>query len=167
MFRATGTPTRILPELSSDPPLAPLEILALLFGDVRDPRTAELLALRQPEQAEQKLLQARAARLLASPLAAEVGRVVQQTLPVDTFQITPSLGEVSSQQAARINPTARLTVGKRLSDRVYLVFSRALSAEARDQIVLLEYTHSDRFSWVVSQNEDRTYAIDFRVRHVF
>lgn len=167
IFRATGTAARIVPELSSDPPLAPLEILALLFGDLRDPRAAELLIWRRPEEAEQKLLQARAARLLASPLSAEVGRVVQQTLPVDTFQITPSLGDLSAQQAARINPTARLTVGKRLSERVYLVFSRALSAEARDQIVLLEYTHSDRFSWVVSQNEDRTYAIDFRVRHVF
>lgn len=166
-FRVTGTPARIVPEFGSDPPLAPLEILALLFGDVRDPRTAELMMWRRPEETEQKLIQARAARLLASPLSAEVGRVVQQTLPVDTFQITPSLGDLSAQQAARINPTARLTVGKRLSDRVYLVFSRALSAEGRDQIVLLEYTHSDRFSWVVSQNEDRTYAVDFRVRHVF
>jgi hypothetical protein len=96
-----------------------------------------------------------------------VGRVVEQTLGVDSVQITPSLSDTASQQSARLNPSARLTLGKRISDRVYLTFSRSLSTSTRDQIILLEYDQSDRVSWILSQNEDRTYALDFRVRHVF
>jgi autotransporter translocation and assembly factor TamB len=60
-----------------------------------------------------------------------------------------------------------LTVGKRISDRIYLTYSRSLSSAARDQVILLEYDQSDRLSWVLTQNEDRTYALDVRVRHVF
>ena len=33
--------------------------------------------------------------------------------------------------------------------------------------MLLEYDQSDRLSWILSRNEDRTYALDVRVRHVF
>ena len=66
-----------------------------------------------------------------------------------------------------LDPAARLTIGKRLSDRVYLTYSRSLSSSTRDQIILLEYDQTDRFSWILSRNEDQTYALDVRVRHVF
>jgi hypothetical protein len=79
---------------------------------------------------------------------------------VDPYQL--------QQQTARLNPTARLTIGKRISDRVYLTFSRSLNSIVNDQIVLLEYDESDRVSWILSRNEDsQTYALEFRVRHVF
>ena len=72
------------------------------------------------------------------------------------------------QQTSRLSPTARLTIGKRVSDRVYLTFSRSLGATINDQIVLLEYEESDRLSWILSRNEDQqTYALEFRVRHSF
>ena len=66
-----------------------------------------------------------------------------------------------------MNPSARVTIGKRVSDRVYLTFSRSISSSSNDQIVLLEYDASDRFSWILSRNEDSTYAIEVRVRHAF
>jgi hypothetical protein len=52
---------------------------------------------------------------------------------------------------------------------VYLTFSQSLSASSttRDQVILLEYDQNDRLSWVLSQNEDRTYSLDVRVRYVF
>jgi hypothetical protein len=34
-------------------------------------------------------------------------------------------------------------------------------------VILLEYDQNERLSWVLSQNEDRTYALDVRVRHAF
>ncbi|MEY4094139.1 MAG: hypothetical protein RLZZ53_1338, partial [Acidobacteriota bacterium] len=37
----------------------------------------------------------------------------------------------------------------------------------RDQIILLEFDESDTLSWVLSQNEDRTYALEVRKRHAF
>jgi hypothetical protein len=60
-----------------------------------------------------------------------------------------------------------VTVGKRISDRAYLTYSRSLSSSNRDQIVLLEYDQSDRYSWLLSRNEDKTYAIELRVRRTF
>ena len=51
---------------------------------------------------------------------------------------------------------------------MYLTFSRSLNTIVNDQIVLLEYDESDRVSWILSRNEDsQTYALEFRVRHIF
>ena len=142
-------------------------MLSLLLNDTAagDP---ELAALERPEEAKQQLLQARAAQLLASPISSEVSRVVEQTFGVNTFQITPSLTDPVAQ-SSRIVPGARLTIGKRISNRVYLTFSQSLSASSttRDQVILLEYDQNERLSWVLSQNEDRTYSLDVRVRHAF
>jgi hypothetical protein len=66
-----------------------------------------------------------------------------------------------------LNPSARVTIGKRISDRAYLTFSRNLSSSNNDQILLLEYDENDRLSWILSRNEDATYAIEVRVRHAF
>jgi hypothetical protein len=165
-FRVSGTPDRFVFDLASDPPLNAVDIMALLFGDVRDPVNAELRALRAPNQIEQDLIAARAARLLASPISQNVSRVAEQALGVDSVQITPSLVNIG-QQSSRLSPGARLTIGKRISERLYLTFAQLLTSEQRDQLILLEFTQSDRLSWIVSQNEDDTYAIDVRVRHVF
>ena len=167
MVRATGTFDRIVPTLSSDPPLPEVDILSLLLGDIRDPQSADLRAARAPELAQQQRFQAGAARLLTSPLSSGVGRVVEESFGVDTFQITPSLGDPSAQQSAQLNPTARVLIGKRISDRGHITFSRALSGANRDLIVVLEFDQTDRLAWILSQNEDRTYALDFRVRHAF
>ena len=59
-------------------------------------------------------------------------------------------------------------IGKRLSQRAYVTFSRALGTAASDhQIIVLEYDQSDRLGFVLTQTGDRTFAIDFRVRHSF
>jgi hypothetical protein len=164
--QATGTTERLQPVISSDPPLPTADVLALLLGNQAPSPDAELQALQRPNQVQQDLLAARAAQLLTSPVSSEVGKVVEQTFGVDTFQLTPSLFD-PYQTTSRLNPTARLTIGKRISDRVYVTYSRSLSTAINDQIILLEYDQGDRLSWVLSQNEDRTYALELRVRHTF
>ena len=166
-FRASGTRDRFAWDFSSDPPLSTVDILAMLFGDLRDPRDAELSALRLRDQTEQELLVARATRLLANPISSEVGKVVRKTFGVDTVQITPSLGDFSSLQSARLNPTARLTIGKRLSNRLFVTYAQPLTSSRPEQLLLIEYNQSDRLAWILSRNEDETYAIDVRMRHVF
>ena len=161
----SGTIDRLDPELSSDPPLQETEILSLLLGDVRDPQAAKIRALRAQEASRQELLQAGVARLLTSPISSGVGRVMEESLGVDSFEITPALDPAT--QSTQLLPTARLLIGKRISDRAHVTFSRAVSGSNRDLIVVLEYDQTDRLSWIVSQNEDRTYALDFRVRHSF
>ncbi len=164
-IRAVGTLERFTPEFTSDPPLPEVQVLGLLFSDVAPGRDVEVRQYSTVTPQEQ-LLRQRATRALTGALSAEVGRVVEDTIGVDTFQLTPSLVDPNAQ-SSRLDPAARLTIGKRLSDRIYLTYSRSLSSSTRDQIILLEYDQTDRFSWILSRNEDRTYALDVRVRHVF
>jgi translocation and assembly module TamB len=171
---ATGTTEQLRPIIASDPPLPTADVLALLFSDVARSRNTqqdlapELRALQNPTQAQTDILAARATQALAAPISSEVGKVVEQTFGVDTFQLTPSFVDPNSAQTSRLNPTARVTIGKRISDRVYFTFSRSLGATLNDQILLLEIEESDRLSWILSRNEDSgTYALEFRVRHTF
>ena len=71
--------------------------------------------------------------------------------------------EVAFQQ---LNPTARVTLGKRIGPRAYLTYSRTVGiSAAQDEVILLEYDQNDRVSWVLSRNENRTFALDFRIRY--
>jgi hypothetical protein len=167
-----GTSAQLRPTLNSDPPLPTSDVLALLFSDAQrnGPQSVapELRALSNPNQTQTDIITTRATQAITGGLSSEVGKVVEQTFGVDTFQLTPSFIDPYSQQTSRLNPTARLTIGKRISDRVYLTFSRSLGTTINDQIVLLEYEESDRLSWILSRNEDtQSYALEFRVRHVF
>jgi translocation and assembly module TamB len=164
-LRAVGTPSRVTFDLSSDPPLPEVDILALLFSDIDPGRNPEVRRA-SGNTPQQQILRDRASRALTGTVSSEVNRVVQQTFGLDQFQLTPTLIDPNSQ-AARLEPGARVTLGQRLSDKVYLTYSRSLSSSTRNQIILLEYDQTDRLSWILSRNEDRTYAIDVRVRHVF
>jgi hypothetical protein len=166
-----GTSDQLRPTVSSDPPLPTADVLALLFSDAR--RSAqdlppELRSHLAPNQAETDILKYRAQAAIAAPITAPVNRAIEETFGAN-FQLAPSFLDPSTLQgSARLNPTARLTIGKRISDRVYLTFSRSLGTTINDQIVLLEVEESDRLSWILSRNEDlQTYALEFRVRHVF
>lgn len=164
---ATGLRQRMNIEFSSDPPLPEVDVIAMLFGDVQTTRDPELRAKLRPDATEQELIKARAARLLSSPIFSEVGHVVEQTFGVDTFQITPLVGADPLQQSSRFNPAARLTIGKRISERVYLTYARSLNSSNRDQIMLIEFDQTNRLSWIFTRNEDETYSVDIRVRHTF
>jgi hypothetical protein len=169
-----GTSEGLRPSVNSDPPLPAADVLTLLLSDVRRSPTGansvapELRARVDPNQAQADILTARATQALTSPISAEVGRVVEQAFGVSTFQLSPSFVDPNGTQASRINPTARVTIGKRISDRVYLTFSRSVGTNI-DQIVLLEIDQSDRVSWILSRNteDQQTYALEFRVRRVF
>ena len=161
----TGTPKSLSLALGSDPPLPQVDIISLLFGQTTDVLNAELRALNPSSAtaAEEALLRAAGVRLLTGTLSAPVRRVVEETFRLDTAQITPTIGTENDP----LTPSARLTIGKRLSPRAYLIFSRALGTAARDQIIVLEYDQSDRVGFVLTQTGDRTFALDFRVRHSF
>jgi translocation-and-assembly-module (TAM) inner membrane subunit TamB-like protein len=165
-LRATGTMQRLHPEFTSDPPLPAITIASMLLGDVgSSAQNAELRVLQRPDLTQQQLIQARAARLLTSPVSGEIGRVVEETFGVDTFQLTPLVSD-PTQLSSRFNPSARVTIGKRISNKAYLTFSRSVTTSA-DQIILLEYDQTDRVSWILTRNEDATYALDMRVRKEF
>jgi TamB, inner membrane protein subunit of TAM complex len=162
--RATGTLDRLHFDLNSDPWLPETDVLSLLAGATPDVGTAESRALGSSQEQQQRLIQTVGAAILTSPLTSLVGSVVERTGALDTVQITPVLASDNTFQ--QLNPSARVTLGKRISPRVYLTYSRTLSGP-QEELILLEYDESDLISWVLSRNEDRTFALDFRIRYVF
>ena len=144
-----------------------VDVLSMLLSDTA-PTDPELAALGGRERPSSSCCR-RARRSCSSARSPSgVGRVVEQTFGVDTFQITPSLTD-PAPQSSRLVPGARLTIGKRISNASTDVLAVVVRPRRRrrDQVILLEYDQSDRLSWVLSQNEDRTYALDVRVRHAF
>jgi hypothetical protein len=161
----SGTPSRLAPpSLNSDPPLPMVDIIGLLFGDTNIGNDAELRALSatDTQQSEEALLRQAVARALASPFSSRVSDIFSESLGA-TVQIAPTLGNETDPLA----PSARLVIGKRVSNSVYLTFARSLGNTQRDQILVLEYDQNDRLGWILSQNGDGTFALDFRVRHRF
>lgn len=164
-IRLTGTMNRLQPpQLSSDPPLPPLEIMTLLFGDAnRATQDAEMRALQSAAEDRASLATSRVQQALFGTATSRLTSAVERAAGLETFQITPYFYDPYQ----RVQPTARLTVGKRISEKVYLTFSRSLNTPGNDLVVLLEYDQNPRLSWVLSRNEDGTYALDARMRHVF
>ncbi len=150
----------------SDPPLSEVSIVSLLLGQTTNLQNAELRSVdpTAASRAQQELVTAATARVLAGTVSAPVSRAVEQTFGVD-FQISPTIG--SASEGDPMTASARILLGRRISNRAYLTFSRALGSTSSDQIVVLEYEQNDRLGWVVTQNGDHTFSIEFRVRHVF
>jgi hypothetical protein len=154
-------------DLSSEPWLSQNDILAALLGGTPNFNTSDLRNLRDPQQYEAQLM----ATLTAQFLVAQSGvsTIFEKTLPFDTVQFTPTMlagGDVSLQS---LNPNARVTIGKRLSEKVYMIYSRDLntSSPAINEVYLLQFDQNNRLQWILSRNEDRSFALDFRVRHIF
>lgn len=164
-IRLAGTLNRLQPpQISSDPPLPPLEIITLLFGDAnRATQDAELRMLQGAAEERASLATSRVQQALVGTAISPVTSAVERAVGLETFQITPNFFDPYQ----RVQPTARLTVGKRISEKVYLTFSRSINTPGNDLVVLLEYDQTPRLSWVLSRNEDGTYALDARMRHAF
>jgi translocation-and-assembly-module (TAM) inner membrane subunit TamB-like protein len=154
----TGTTSKMAMNLNSDPPLSGAGIVLLLFGQTTDVEQ-ELRTLNPTAttRTEEDLLKAATARLLTGSISAPVGRAVEQALGVD-LQITPSIGSDT------LSPSATLILGKRISNRAYVTLARPLGSATREQIIVLEYDQNDRLGWVLTQNGDTTFSIDFRVQ---
>jgi translocation and assembly module TamB len=155
-LRLNGTLERVVPTLTSDPPLSAIQILNLLAG--ADESAVASLAQAQAEQA--RLAAAGAATLAASRLTEEVGleRGAERLLGLNRFSVDPSVlkGDFT-------NPTARLTLGKRITPDLNVQYSQDLSSDA-DRLFTLEYTLSDRLSILLTQAEPGGFGLDVRVR---
>lgn len=150
--------------LQSEPHLADVDILTLIFGGQPDVSRTELRSFQSQNQAYATLMQSAAAQFVMSPISSRVGSVFEKTTAVDTVQFTTILPQETS--FTQLSPSTRVTIGKRLSPQLYMTYSRDLNS-SQYEVILVEYEYSDRISYILSRNEDRTFALDFRVRHVF
>jgi translocation and assembly module TamB len=153
-LRLAGTPERFFPELTSDPPLRSVDILRLLAGaserDLLDPIGTE----------EEELAGVGVASLLTERLSQEVGRRAERLFGLDRFSIDPFLvGQFA-------NPTARVSIGKRIHRDVSINYSTNLNVTT-ETLVLIEYTPEGPVSWIISRDEEGAFGVDLRFRRSF
>ena len=156
-LRVNGTLDRVYPTLSSDPYLSQVAILSLLAG--ADESTVATMDTRR-DDLQARLAVTGAATLAAGKIAEEVGleRGAERLLGLSRFSIDPSAvrGDVG-------NPTARLTLGKRLTPDVALVYSVDLRG-TEERLVSVEYTLSERVSLLLTRSEPGGLGFDLRLR---
>jgi outer membrane protein insertion porin family len=106
-----GTLDKFDYELTSTPPLSSQDIISLLVtGKTLDALAGSASASAVPTDM--------AAYYFAGLLSATFGKQIQSSLGIDQLEITPLLLKGES------DPTARVTVGKRVSDDVKILFSQ-------------------------------------------
>ncbi len=165
-LRVSGTLERVTPTLTSDPPLSSLQILALLAGQDE----SEVANLTQAEaRANQRNLAATgAATLAAGRLSESVGleREAERLFGLNRFSIDPSLLRGAGNTA-----TARVTVGKRMTPDLNVLYSQDLRG-TEERILAVEYALTDRFSLLLTRTDpgtaktgvERGWAFDVRIR---
>ena len=153
-LRLAGTPDRFFPELSSDPPLRPLEILRLLAGATES-------ELRTVGTEEEELASVTVAGLLTERLNQELSRRAERLFGLDRISIDPSLvGQFA-------NPVARVSVGKQVSRDVAINYSTAFGDTTESIVVVIEYTPKGPVSWIFSRDETGALAVDMKFRKSF
>jgi hypothetical protein len=165
-LRVSGTLERVTPTLTSDPPLSSLQILALLAG--QDESEVANLTQAEARANQRNLAAAGAATLAAGRLSESVGleREAERLFGLNRFSIDPSL-----LRGAGTTPTARVTVGKRLTPDLNVLYSQDLRG-TDERILAVEYALSDRFSLLLTWSDpgtaktgvERGWAFDVRIR---
>jgi hypothetical protein len=165
-LRASGTLERVTPTLTSDPPLSALQILALLAG--QDESEVANLTQTQARANQAQLAAAGAATLAAGRLSESVGleREAERLFGLNRFSIDPSL-----LRGAGSTPTARVTVGKRLSPDLNVLYSQDLRG-TEERILAIEYNLSDRLALRLTRTDPGTaktgvekgWGFDLRIR---
>lgn len=165
-LRVSGTLERVTPTLTSDPPLSSLQILALLAG--QEESEVANLTQTQARQGQADLAVAGAATLAAGRISESMGleREAERLFGLNRFSIDPSL-----LRGAGTTPTARVTVGKRLTTDLNVLYSQDLRG-TEERILAIEYTLTDRFSLLLTRTDpgtaktgtERGWAFDLRIR---
>lgn len=155
-LKVNGTLERVYPTLTSDPPLTAMQILNLLAGADE----SALASLQASQLDASRLAATGAATLAAGRISEEVGleRGAEKLLGLSRFSIDPSVvrGGIS-------DPTARLTVGKRVGRDLSVLYSVDLRG-TDERFLSVEYTLSDRFSVLLTQAVPGGVGLDVRVR---
>ena len=158
-LKVNGTLERVFPTLTSDPPLSAVQILSLLAG--ADEQTVESLTQSQLDQA--KLAATGAATLAAGKISEEVGleQGAERFFGLNRFSIDPSI--LKTGTGGVTNPTARLTIGKRITPDLNLLYSVDIVG-TNERIFSMEYTVSDRFSVLFSYSQPGGGGFDVLLR---
>ena len=146
----SGPLDRLRPEFSSAPPLPPEDVLALLALGESFKRTYQYDASTQMGTGS----------LLSFQLAEEAKKRAEKLFALDSFRIDPFVLGASTEM------TARLTVGKKISRNIILLYSTNLTSQ-REELVRLEWEFTDSFSLVAMRDERGRLSLDAKIRKRF
>jgi outer membrane protein assembly complex protein YaeT len=135
-----GTLDKFTYELTSTPPLASQDIISLLVtGRTLDTLTGSASAAALPGDM--------AAYYFAGLLSSTLGKQIQNSLGIDQLAITPLLLKGES------DPTARVTVGKQVSDTVKILFSQDIGT-AQKQTYQVSWDASRRVRLIAESDTE-------------
>lgn len=122
-----------------------------------------LLALNvEGEGIQTDVLEDRVPQVIQSYLSREVEDVARRTLGVETFEFEPSDEDVFDITQAKV------TIGKYLTDRLYLTYTRSLSFDdAASDIINLEYRLSDHITIQAGREADLESRDEYRLEIQF
>jgi hypothetical protein len=144
--RLSGNPDRLVPVLSSDPPLTESEIIALL-------------ALGSPGEAVAggAMGVGLASTVLTRQINAEIERRARSLLPVDQVRVDP-FAEYSTG-----NPAARVTMVKQLSPSWTIIVQSNLSSN-REEVIISRWFLGPGVFVEATRDVDGSYGIDLKLR---
>ncbi len=149
----TGSLDRLNATFSSDPPLADLEVLALLTGGVGLPTSGTGSGAGGPSSVG-------AEGFLYGQATSLITRRVNRLFGLDKLRIDPLTSSTGSLSSARV------TVGKRLSRDLTATYSYDPTT-TEQQVLELEWHISRSLVLVLTQNGDNSYAVDARWEKAF
>ena len=138
------------PEFTSSPPLPSEDVLALLSMGESFKRTYSYDASTQVGTGS----------LMSFQLADPATRRAEQWFRLDRFRIDPFVLGASTEM------TARLTVGKKISRNIMLLYSTNLTSQ-REEIIRLEWELLESFSLVGMRDERGRLSLDAKIRKRF
>jgi translocation and assembly module TamB len=151
-----GTIAKLQTQVRSEPELPEADIISLvLTGSVSSDRST----VATTSQTGLGLAQS----ILSASLSEQLERGTQRLFGLSRFSIDPLL-------VGRGNdPTARITIGQRVTKDLTVTYSQNLSSGVSgvEQVVLVEYRLSNRFSVVGYRNERGELGFDVRLRKRF
>jgi hypothetical protein len=149
-FSLDGLMESLNPNFNSSPPLPPEDVLALLAMGEAFKRTYQY----------DRSTQLSTASLLSFQLSEQAKKSAEGIFSIDRFRIDPyTIGASSSV-------TARLTVGKKISRNVFMLYSTNLTAQ-REDIVRLEWELTNDISIVGTRDEEGRVSLDVKIHKRF
>lgn len=140
-----GTPDRLVPTLSSDPPLQEADILSLLSLGHRGSREDEGMGA------------VLASTILTSQINAELERRARSILAVDQLRVDPF------SESSTGNPTARVTLVKQLAPNWTVVVQSNLSSN-REEVVISRWYLTRGVFLEATRDTDGSYSLDLKLR---
>jgi len=154
----SGTMQKLNVNYSSDPPLQPREIIALLAVG-RNPANVNSTSPSELGQSSTTGLQA-GGGLLGDAISAQLSSSVQRFFGASHVKIDPTVSYTDNL------PQARLTLEQQVSKEITITYVTNLN-RTQEQMVQFEYDFSAHWSFIAVRQDNGLFGIDFQYRKRF